>query len=58
MTDLQKAMITYRAKESIGQRELARRCNLSPQTINSVENGLQTPTKMTEAKILLVVGEK
>ncbi len=58
MTDLQKDMVTYRAKESISQRELARRCNLSAQTVNSVENGLQTPSKMTETKIRLVIGEK
>ena len=54
---LQERMIKYRAKEGIGQREMARRCNLAVQTVNSVENGLQKPTKLTEAKIYLVIGE-
>ena len=55
MTELQKAMITYRAQENISQREMARRCKVSSQTINSVENGLQTPTKLTEMKIRMVM---
>lgn len=48
-------MILYRARERISQAELARRCGVSTQTINSIENGLQSPSKVTEAKIRLVV---
>ena len=48
-------MIRYRAKHKINQSELAERCGLSKQTISSVETGQQTPSKMTEAKIRLVV---
>ena len=59
MTDLQMLMIKYRAKENISQRELARRANVAPQTVNSIENGLQDPSKRTEMKIrLLIEGEK
>lgn len=52
---LEEKMIMYRARERITQTELARRCGLSLQTINNVENGLQKPSKTTLLKILFVV---
>lgn len=55
---LSERMVRYRAKERISQSELARRCGVSLQTINSVENDLQTPSKVTEAKIELVIGKE
>ncbi|MBQ8964120.1 MAG: helix-turn-helix transcriptional regulator [Clostridia bacterium] len=55
---LAERMIKYRACERINQRELAERCGLSLQTINSVENETQTPSKMTMAKIELVIGQE
>ncbi len=55
---LQDKMIQYRAKERITQAELAQRCGISVQTICSVENGSQSPSKMTQAKIELVVGKE
>lgn len=51
-------MVLYRAKERISQKELARRCGLTLQTVNSVENELQAPTKLTKAKIELVIGQE
>ena len=54
---LQERMIQYRAKHDISQRELAEKVGVSVQTINSVENGTQTPAKVTQAKIELVVGK-
>ena len=51
-------MIEYRARERISQTELADRCGVSYQTINSVENGTQDPSKVTVAKIELVVGKE
>lgn len=54
---LQELMIRYRAEQRISQEELGRRCGLSLQTINSVENGLQNPSRVTETKIRLVVEE-
>lgn len=53
--ELIRKMLEYRAKESISQKELARRVGVSLQTINSIENGLQEPSKLTEAKIYLVI---
>lgn len=55
---LAERMIQYRARKRINQRELAERCGLSLQTINSVENETQTPSKMTMAKIELVIGQE
>ena len=55
---LQQRMIDYRARERISQTELAERCGVSYQTINSVENGKQDPSKITVAKIELVIGRE
>ncbi len=55
---LQDRMVQFRAKERISQTELAERCGLSYQTINSVENGTQDPSKITLAKIELVIGKE
>ena len=55
---LQEQMLDYRARERITQTELAARVGVSLQTINSVENGTQKPSKITLRKILLVIGEE
>lgn len=51
-------MIKYRAKERINQQELADRCGLSRQTICSIENNLQEPSRITLEKIKLVIDQK
>lgn len=53
---LAQAMVIYRAKEGLSQKELAERCGITTQTINHVENGVQRPSKVTRAKIELVIG--
>lgn len=55
---LGERMVEYRAKERISQTELARRCGLSLQTVHSIETELQTPTKLTKAKIEIVIGKE
>lgn len=55
---LAERMVLYRAKEGISQGELARRCGLSTQTVNSVENDTQVPSRVTVAKIELVIGKE
>lgn len=55
---LSEEMVRYRAIERISQGELAARCGLSVQTINSIENETQVPSKVTLAKIRLVIGDK
>lgn len=51
-------IIRYRAKERLNQQEFAERCGVSKQTIYSIENGLQEPSKVTLAKIELVIGSE
>lgn len=55
---LQEKMLAYRARERISQTELARRCGLTLQTINSIENGKQNPSKTTLIRIMDVVGQQ
>ncbi len=55
---LPEEMVRYRAKERISQTELAKRCGVSLQTINSIENGTQDPSRVTEQKIRLVIEEE
>lgn len=54
---LSDKMILYRAKHNMSQSELASKCEVSLQTINSIENGLQKPSRLTEMKIRLVIEE-
>lgn len=53
---LREKMVIYRAKYRLTQAELAEKCGLSTLTINLVETGKQAPSKVTYAKIALVVG--
>lgn len=55
---LAERMVRYRAKERISQRQLAERCGVTLQTINSVENETQSPSRVTRMKIELVIGGK
>lgn len=53
--DISEKMVEYRAKERISQAELAKRCGVSLQTINSIEMGHQSPSRVTLAKIEMVL---
>lgn len=55
---LQDRILEYRAKERLSQADLAKKCGISTQTLNSVENGTQEPGKLTKAKIELVIGKE
>ena len=55
---LREEMVRYRAKERISQGEFAKRCGLSLQTINSIENENQTPSDVTLMKIRMVLEEQ
>ena len=48
---LSEEMLRFRAKHGISQKEFAKRCGLTPQTVCNIENGVQEPFKMTEMKI-------
>ena len=55
---LAERIVRYRAMHDMSQTEFAEACKLSLQTVNSVENGLQNPSKLTVAKIEVVLGEE
>lgn len=55
---LAERIVEYRAKERISQGEFAKRAGLSTQTVCSIENGLQEPSKVTLAKIELIIGKE
>ena len=58
MGELANRMVRYRAKENISMKEMARRCNLTMQTIHNIETGIQEPSRVTREKIIMVIGEK
>ena len=47
MSELSERIVTYRAKNGISQTEFAKRCGVSYQTINSIENNRQDPSRIT-----------
>ncbi len=51
-------MIEYRAKHNLSQSELADKCNLSTMTVNAIERGYQNPSKITLAKIELILKDE
>lgn len=55
---LQERMVEYRAKNRLTQTQLADKCGISYQTLNSIEQGRQEPSKVTRAKIELVIGKE
>ena len=57
MDTIAEKMLRYRAKENISMKELARRCNLTIQTIHNIETGIQNPSRVTRKKILMVIGD-
>lgn len=58
MSKLADRMLVYRAKNRISQSELARRCGLTVVTVCNIENDVQEPSKVTVAKIELVIGKE
>lgn len=55
LEELGRKMVVFRAKKDISQKQLAKMCLLSHQTINSIELGVRNPTRLTEQKILNVI---
>ena len=55
--ELSRKIIEYRAKHNMSQEAFAKLCNVTPQTLCNVENGVQKPSKLTLQKILNIVGE-
>lgn len=55
---LSERMVNFRAVRRISQRELAKMVGVSLQTINTIESEKQTPSKVTAAKIQMVIGKE
>lgn len=55
MTDIANKMLEYRAKHNLSQAKFGELCGITTQTVNAIENGLQSPSKLTETKIKLVI---
>ena len=58
MADIREEMVKYRERENISMKEMAERCKVSLQTIYSIENGTQEPSRLTREKIRLVLDKK
>ena len=57
--DMPRKILEYRARHNIGQREMARRCRVTPQTIGNIENGVRkNATALTLLKVQNVLSEK
>lgn len=52
---LKQRMIDFRARNDMTQRECAERCGVSLQTWYSIEKGHQTPSRLTEGKINILI---
>lgn len=55
---LGQKMTRYRAKHKMTQKDLAQAVGVTVQTICNVETEQQTPSRLTEQKILLVIEEE
>ena len=52
---LSQEILKYRAVHNISQQEMASRCRVTKQTIFNIEHEIQEPTKLTCAKIKMVL---
>jgi DNA-binding XRE family transcriptional regulator len=55
MSELRDLMLDYRARHNLSQAKFAQMCHLTMQTICNIENGVQSPSRLTERKILNVI---
>ena len=58
MDELANRMLEYRAKHNISREKFAAKANISLQTAQNVERGLQKPSALTRQKIELVLKEE
>lgn len=58
MNSISTDMIMYRAKHRLSQTDCANKAGITLQTWNQVECGRQNPSRVTEAKIRLIITEE
>lgn len=51
MDELKEKIIFFRAKHRLTQKEFAKICGVTPQTISNIENGYQDAMRVTQLKI-------
>lgn len=54
---LAKAIVLYRAKNGISMKEFAQKCGITMQTVYNIETVGQKPSRVTRAKIEMVLGD-
>lgn len=57
MNELRTMMVQFRARHNLSQEKAARAADISLQTWNSVEQGRQDPSRLTQSKILLAIAD-
>ncbi len=57
MQELIDKMVMYRAKHQLTQQEMADKIGVSLMTLNQIEVGKQIPSRITVAKIQIVLDE-
>lgn len=55
---LKDRILDYRAKYGLSQAKMAKRCGITMTTLSNIERGIQTPSRLTEAKIERVLDGK
>ena len=55
MEKLRERILEYRAKHDMSQEDFANACQLNVMTVNAIENGKGSPSKLTVMKIELVL---
>lgn len=58
MSDLATRIVQYRAQNRLSQTEMAQKCGITAQTISLIERGAQKPTRVTLAKIEMIIGKE
>lgn len=56
--DLKNTILAYRAMHGLSQVDFAYICGITQQTLVSIEKGTQKPSRLTLAKMLLVLNNK
>ena len=57
-SEFREKILDYRAKHNISQVKFAELCKLTVQTVCNIENGVQSPSKLTKKKILNLIEQK
>ena len=57
-SEFREKILDYRARNNISQYKFAELCKLTVQTVCNIENGVQSPSKLTKKKILNLIEQK